>query len=51
MLYSKINSDSLKQSLALRMANIFASYSDKAIINKNIEKEIFDIVKILDNKK
>lgn len=53
MLYSKVNSDSLKQSLALRMANIFASYSAKSIINrnKNIEKKMFDIVKILNHRK
>ena len=53
LLYSKINNKYLKQSLSLRMANIFASYSAKFTINrdKNIKKKIFDIVKILDDNK
>lgn len=53
LLYSKINNNSLKQSLRLRMANIFASYSAKLTMNRNenIEKKIFEVVKVLDDNK
>ncbi|SCJ37124.1 Undecaprenyl-phosphate 4-deoxy-4-formamido-L-arabinose transferase [uncultured Clostridium sp.] len=53
MLYYKISNDSLKGTLSLRMANIFATYSIKSItnMNRNIEKKIFNIVKILNDRK